>query len=142
MDSYELRRMSIENAKLALNQAKGSVMNLAKEEVEPFATSPSQRRVNNSFLFNRDIIIHMERMRDWFRWIKEEENATGLEWRFRGRASAWFSTENIVYILNGMIGKYSIGCTMEDEDRDTLNLFREYYNRNRGKEFSSLITTI
>lgn len=86
-------------------------------------------------------VRYMERMRDWYMEIRMSE-VSGREWRFRGRASAWFSTKDIIYILNGMIGKYSIGCTMEDVDRDTLNLFREYYNRNRGRDMSSLITTI
>ena len=89
-----------------------------------------------------DKIKYMLRMRDWFFEVRKTEGVFNTEWRYRGRAGVYVTTSDIVNTLNKMISKYSIGCTMEDGDKDTLNLYREFYNRNRGKEFSTLITTI
>lgn len=96
-----------------------------------------------------DKIKYMERMRDWFQWILHLENVNdGIRWRFKGsRGSSYITTTEIVRTLNVMIGKYSIGCTMEDRDRDTLNVYREFYNRNRRDRsvkytINTLITTI
>lgn len=87
-------------------------------------------------------VRYMEKMRDWFMGIRKTEGVFNTEWRYRGRSGTYVTTSDIVRTLNSMIGKYSIGCTMEDVDRDTLNLYREFYNRNRGREFINLITTI
>lgn len=93
-----------------------------------------------------DKIKYMETMRDWFQWVLHLEDVNdGIRWRFKGsRSSFYISTSDIVWTLNSMIGKYSIGCTMEDKDRDTLNLYREFYNRNRSRSttMGTLITTI
>ena len=86
-------------------------------------------------------VRYMERMRDWYMEIRKGEGVLDTHWKFRG-GTTYTKTSDIVRTLNGMIGKYSIGCTMEDVDRDTLNLYREFYNRNRGREFINLITTI
>lgn len=95
---------------------------------------------------NKEMIEYMTRMRDWFEWVLHHENVNEpLKWGFRGgRSGNRISTSRIVWILNSMIFKYSIGCTMEDVDRDTLNLYREFYNRNRRFSISigTLITTI
>jgi hypothetical protein len=89
-----------------------------------------------------DKVEYMKRMRNWFMEVRKSEGVFNTEWRYRGRSGTYVTTSNIVKTLNSMIGKYSIGCTMEDVDRDTLNLYREFYNRNRGREFIHLITTI
>ena len=97
-----------------------------------------------------DKIKYMLRMRDWFQWVLNLEDVNdSIRWRFKGsRSWSYISTSDIVRTLNSMIGKYSIGCTMEDIDRDTLNLYREFYNRNKEYRFvsrtsiDSLITTI
>ena len=96
-----------------------------------------------------DKIKYMLMMRDWFQWVLHLEDVNeGIRWRFRGRAGVYVTTSDIVWTLNSMIGKYSIGCTMEDRDRGTLNLYREFYNRNKEYRFvsrtsiDSLITTI
>ena len=89
-----------------------------------------------------DNIDYMERMRDWFIEVRRKEGVFNTEWRYRGRAGVYVTTGDIVNTLKKIINKTYMGCTMEDGDRDTLNLYREFYNRNRGKEFSSLITTI
>ena len=97
-----------------------------------------------------DKIKYMLRMRDWFQWVLNLEDVNeSIRWRFKGsRSWSYISTSDIVRTLNSMIGKYSIGCTMEDRDRGTLNLYREFYNRNKEYRFVSrttihtLITTI
>jgi hypothetical protein len=95
-----------------------------------------------------DKIKYMLRMRDWFQWVSHLEDVNNpTRWK-SGNGYYGITTMNIIYTLNGMIGKYSIGCTMEDRDRDTLNLYREFYNRNKEYRFvsrtsiDSLITTI
>ena len=89
-----------------------------------------------------DKIKYMLRMRDWFIDVRKQEGVVHIQWRGWGHSGSYITTSDIINTLNKMIWKYSIGCTMEDIDKDTLNLYREFYNINRGKEFIFLITTI
>lgn len=67
MDSYELRQMSITNAKLALNQAKSNLMMNRLERIEPFALSPSQRSL-------------LRKMKRWFETQGMRKFQVKLHW--------------------------------------------------------------
>lgn len=67
MDSYELRQMSLNNAKLALNQTKGNGMSNRLERIEPFALSPSQRSL-------------LRKMRWWFETQGMRKFQVKLHW--------------------------------------------------------------
>ena len=89
-----------------------------------------------------DNIDYMERMRDWFIDVRKQEGVVHTQWRGWGHSGSYITTSDIINTLNKIINKTYMGCTLEDMDRNTLNLYREFYNINRGKEFIFLITTI
>jgi hypothetical protein len=91
-------------------------------------------------------IRYMVRMKDWYEWVLHIEDVNDpILWKYRG-SSQFAKTNEIISYLNGRIKQYSIGVSkgVLERDSDSLNFYREFYNRNRGKGITmgSLITTI
>lgn len=91
-------------------------------------------------------IRYMVRMRGWYRWVLHIEDVNDpILWKYRG-SSQFAKTNEIISYLDNRIGVYSRGVSKGEleRDSDSLNFYREFYNRNRSKKttLGSLITTI
>lgn len=98
----------------------------------------------NTGLSVRDRIKYLERMRDWFKTIYLiEDSDNPILWK-RGEGYYAITTHSVVNTLNATIAKYKMGVSNSqlERDRDMLNGYIEFYNKNLNTTMDSLITKL
>jgi hypothetical protein len=107
MDSEEIRRMSIENARMAVNQSK---------RIEEMENYNIDNKLNES----------IQTMIRWYRFIELESNGK-VKWHLIGYLSIPVDSESIVQYMKNILKKGIYG----EVDRMLLNWMRELYLLNK-----------